>query len=155
MSRSILLAAAVSFAALTGACTTHTARLDTPGGFARLEDQRSWTYRATSPQGVVLAAKNEPNTMGGDLAFWSESIDLTLAKAGYEKRLERPVRTAKGLEGKQTRYVATRNGREHHYWIAVFTPKGRVVVVEAGGDAEPFAKAEATVDRTMTTLVAD
>ncbi len=155
MSRSILVAAVLSLAALSQACTTHTTRLDTPGGFARLEDQKSWAYRATSPQGVVIAAKNEPNAMGGDLAFWSESIDLTLAKAGYEKKLEKAVRTARGLEGKQTRYVATRNGREHHYWIAVFTPKDRVVVVEAGGDAEPFAKAEATVDRTMSTLVAD
>ena len=155
MTRSYIYVALFSLAALLEGCTTHTAKLDTPGGFAKLEDQKAYTYRATSPQGVVMATRNEPNTMGGDVAFWSESIDLYLAKGGYKKSTEKAIQTAKGLNGKQTRYVATKGGREHHYWVAVFTPKDRVVVIEAGGDAEPFAKAESTVEKAMLSLQAE
>ncbi len=140
-----LISLALLAAGSQGCATT----LQTPPGFAEL-DSHDYAYRATSPQGVVVAARSEKNELHTGTDFWAESIDLQLQRGGYRKDgAARDVTSAKGLKGKELRYAVTREGREHRYWIAVFAKSRTVLVVEAGGDAEPFDRSEAAVEKAL------
>jgi hypothetical protein len=131
------------------------AKLDTPSGFATLESDDAFAYRALSAKGVVVATRTEKNELKGNTEFWAESIDQKLLRAGYIKQSEKTVKASSGLEGRQLRYTVERNGREHRYWVTVFLKGKRVVVVEAAGDTQHFVPLEATLERTITTLRAD
>lgn len=153
------VAASFGFAALLASTSlvtgcASTARLDTPAGFATLESSDDFAYRASSAKGVVLATRTEKNELKANTEFWTESIDQKLVHAGYIKKAEKTVQ-ARGLEGKQLRYAVDRGGREHCYWVTVFLKGDRVVLVEAAGDAQPFAKAEPEVERAIGTLRVD
>lgn len=151
---SLLSALALS---LTLAACGSTARVATPAGFAKVDADDDYAYRATTAHGVVIATRTNPNKLQGNLDFWKESVDLRLRDSGYvlDDKGERDVTTSSGLKGKQLRYTTTKNGREHAYWVTVFVTKKRVVVVEAGGDKTPFAKAQGAVDAAISTLEAD
>jgi hypothetical protein len=137
---------------LTAACS-HGARLETPSGFATLEGSSAYSYRATNAKGVVLATRTEPNAVKANTEFWAETLDAKLRDKGYvADGASRNVKTAKGLSGTQLRYLTTKNGRDHRYWVTVFATKSKVFVVEAAGDKEPFDKSVAVVDSAITTL---
>lgn len=137
---------------LTAACT-HGARLDTPSGFATLDGSSAYSYRATSAKGVVLATRTEPNDVKANTEFWAETLDAKLRGKGYTADgATRNVKTGKGLVGTQLRYLTSRNGREHRYWVTVFATKAKVFVVEAAGDKEPFDKSVAAVDGAIASL---
>ncbi len=140
---------------LSLAACSRGARLETPNGFATLGDDDHYSYRATSARGVVLATRTQPNDVKANTEFWAEALDLRLKDKGYVAESTRSVKTAKGLSGTQMRYVTSRHGREHRYWLTVFATKSKVYVVEAAGDKEPFDKAAATVDSAIATLDAE
>lgn len=138
--------------ALTAACT-HGARLETPSGFATLEGSSEYSYRASSAKGVVLATRTEPNDVKANTEFWAETLDARLRDKGYVvDGAAHAVKTAKGLSGTQLRYLTSKNGREHRYWVTVFATKSKVFVVEAAGDKEPFDKSVSSVDHAITSL---
>ena len=62
------------------------------------------------------------------------------------------MKTSRGLAGTQLRYLTSKNGREHRYWITVFATKSKVFVVEAAGDKEPFDRSVAQVDGAIASL---
>ena|SRR5687767_10149892 len=148
--RSFTFLSLFALAALAGC--SRGARLETPSGFATLEDDDHFSYRATSARGVVLATRTQPNDVKANTEFWAEALDLRLKDKGYVVESTRTVKTSKGLSGTQMRYTTTRNGREHRYWLTVFATKSKVYVVEAAGDKEPFDKASGTVDSAIATL---
>lgn len=152
--KSIFLVVALAALSTLSGCASR-AKLDTPIGFATLERDDNFAYRALSAKGVVVATRTEKNDLAGNTEFWSESIDQRLSSSGYVKKSEKNVRTESGLEGRQIRYVVDRGGREHAYWVTVFLKGDRVVLVEATGDTQHFAPLEATIERTMLTLRAD
>jgi hypothetical protein len=131
---------------------THGARLSTPSGFATLDAGESYSYRATSAKGVVLATRTEPNDVKANTEFWAEALDAKLRDKGYKAEGTRNVKTARGLDGTQLRYTTTKDGRLHRYWVTVFATPSKVFVVEAAGDKEPFDKAEKTVDSAISSL---
>lgn len=137
---------------LTAACT-HGARLETPSGFATLDGSSAYSYRATSAKGVVLATRTQPNAVKANIEFWAETLDAKLRDKGYTvDGSSRGVTTAKGLSGTQLRYLTSKGGREHRYWVTVFVTKSKVFVVEAAGDKEQFDKSVAAVDSAITSL---
>ncbi|CAN5872432.1 hypothetical protein BH11MYX4_BH11MYX4_41790 [soil metagenome] len=137
---------------LAAGCT-HGARLETPAGFATLDDSKDYSYRATSAKGVVLATRTEPNEVKANTEFWAETLDARLRDKGYvADGAGRPVKTSRGLAGTQLRYVTSKDGREHRYWVTVFATKSKVFVVEAAGDKEPFDKSLPAVDGAITSL---
>ena len=137
---------------LCAAGCTHGARLSTPSGFATLDEGGAYSYRATSAKGVVLATRTEPNDVKANTEFWAETLDAKLRDKGYVADGTRAVKTGKGLAGTQLRYLTTKNGREHRYWVTVFATKSKVFVVEAAGDKEPFDKAGVAVDGAIASL---
>ncbi|MBW2456753.1 MAG: hypothetical protein JRI68_19710 [Deltaproteobacteria bacterium] len=126
--------------------------ITTPAGFAELEEQEQYGYRATSPQGVVIAVRREENAPYGDLSFWSGAVDAHLRRDGYTAVKAIEVKTADGIAGKQIRYRAERNGRDHAFWVSVFVTETVVVTVEVGGDVEYFDELEKPLAKAIASL---
>jgi hypothetical protein len=142
---------ALVFSLAAAACSP-TASLTAPAGFAALRDHDTYQFRATSAQGVVVAARAEPNTPSASLDFWARAIDLRLKRDGYIPDAERPVKTTQGIEGRELRYTRADRGRTMRYWLTVFTTEKRVYLVEAGGDKEDFDLAQGDVERAISSL---
>lgn len=155
--RTLTLSAMLSLGALSQGCASF--HMNTPSGFAELDANDDFDYRATNAEGVVVAVRSERNALHGNLEFWSRAIDERLRGQGYAPDGDaRPVTNASGLEGVQRRYVRDLGGRPLRYWVTVFRrPSGflrrdRVFVVEAGGDREVFDRAMPAVERAIAEL---
>lgn len=141
----LLLAAAPS------ACASF--HMNTQPGFAELEHNDDYAYRATSADGVVVAVRSERNQPTGNLEFWSRAVDERLRANGYVADGEpRPVRSGDGVEGVQYRYARDASGRTLRYWATVFVKDLRIFIVEAGGDREVFDRAVPAVERAITSI---
>ena len=128
----------LALSATTLACGP-SVNLQTPSGFAVLEDQKEYVYRATSAEGVVLAVRAEKNEPRGNIDFWADALDRQLRRGGYVVEGDmKEVHTRAGLTGRQSRYTRVENGRKYRFWMTVFVTEKRVWVVEAGGDADRF-----------------
>jgi hypothetical protein len=141
----ILTLAAVAL----GGCAN--VRMQTPAGFAARDD-KTYDYRASDGEGVVLAVRTEKNNPEGDLAFWSSAVDVRLRKAGYAAQDRRDVKSLDGREGRQLRYEIASEGRTLAFWVTVFVSGRRVVIVEAGGDTELFEPKTKTVEAAIASL---
>ena len=140
-------------AALLLAACTHGGRLETPSGFANLGDDDAFSYRAASARGVVITTRTQPNDVKANTDFWAEALDVRLKDRGYvADGTKKTVKTDKGLTGTQLRYLTTKNGREHRYWVTVIATKSKVYVVEAAGDKDAFDPATPTVEHAIGTL---
>ncbi len=124
-------------------------RVDAPDGFAELEEQERYDYRATNAEGVVLGVRRKDNDPQGDLAFWSGALDAHLRRGGYEAIEAHDVTSKDGIKGRQVRYHRQHQGRQHHYWVTVFVTTDKVVTVEAGGDQAFFADQEKAIQRAI------
>lgn len=117
--------------------------LNTPDGFAELDQSEHYRYRATNAEGVVIAVRREKNEPQAGLDFWSKALDNELLQRGYTRLSSQSVKSKNGTAGKQLRYRMTRNGRPNVLWLTVFVAGDRLVVIEAGGDETHFEGAEA------------
>jgi hypothetical protein len=142
----------IFFAALVLFGCAHGAKLDTPKGFANLGDRGEFSYRAANAKGIVLTTRTQDNDVKASTDFWAEALDGKLRDKGYTPEGARAVKTARGLEGMQLRYVTSYDGRPHRYWVTVFSTTSRVYVVEAAGDKEPFDQQVGIVENAITTL---
>lgn len=120
--------------------------MNTPAGFAQLDDNDDYAYRATSAEGVVVAVRREDNEPKGNLEFWASAIGYELERKGYTRVSEEKVQAPAGISGKQLRYHVTKGGRPHVFWATVFVTDDKVVVVEAGGDEAHFDRVKASVE---------
>ena len=133
---------------LAPACASF--HVNTPNGFAELDDDERYDYRATNADGVVIAVRVVRNEPRASLEFWGRVVDERLRRQGYvPEGNPEPVRSANGLAGVMFRYGATVGGREHRYQVAVFVQNKKVFVLEAGGDREVFDPAAPAVARAM------
>jgi hypothetical protein len=139
--RNLLLSAAF---VLLAAC--HGGRLATPSGFATLDSDDAYSYRATNAQGVVLGVRTESNDVKANVDFWAEALDLRLRNNGYAFQSKDSPKSRGGLQGRQLRYEVVRDGRTQSYWLTVFTTEKKVYVVEAAGDKEAFEGAAPMVE---------
>ena len=142
---------ALAVAGGVGACGRGFA-IETPAGFAELEGQKDYGYRATTAEGVVLAVRKKQNRPFGDLGFWAGAVDAHVRRLGYSAIEGRDVKSADGVEGKQVRYNASFEGRPHAFWATVFVTDSAVVTVETGGDAEFFQPATASVETAIASI---
>ena|SRR5688572_8661894 len=119
--------------------------INTPDGFAELDDNDHYRYRATSAEGVVLAVRREQNDPEAGLDFWTKALENELAARGYDLVATDAVKSKNGTDGKRLRYRVTKNGRPNVLWVTVFVSGKRLVVVEAGGDEAHFKGVEPKV----------
>lgn len=115
----------------------------TPAQFVRVDERSGgpYDYRATSADGVVLAARVIPQDAesGGDLRFWCDAIIRRLRlQRGYALDSEQDVKTKSGQAGKQLRFGHDQGGKPYRYWVAVFVVEDRIYLLEMGGQAARF-----------------
>ena len=142
MKRLIFLLLATTLTAGTG-CRGFD--IQTPDGFAELDDQERYDYRATNAEGVVLGVRKKDNDPTGDLSFWAGALDAHLRRQGYEAVDTKPIESADGIDGRQLRFERQHNGRAHAFWVTVFVTEDAVVTVEAGGDEAFFKEKEKAI----------
>lgn len=135
MKNVIQLAVTLCLAVAAFGCT-HGTQFATPPGFVAIDDD-AYDFRATNADGVVLAVRAMDNDPSGDLAFWSGAIDRRL-RQHYDAVDVIEVEAESGTPGVQIRYETSHHGRVHRYWATIFVAGDRVILVEAGGDAEMF-----------------
>lgn len=144
-----LAIALLVLAALPG-CSHFTIR--PPEHFVSLEESEwsGFATRAVNADGVVLGVRDVENEPKGTLTFWTEAIRNRMRTVrGYALVEERPVRAATGEPGLQLRLGRDEGSHTYDYWVTVFVTDDRVLLVEAGGAREEFAKVKDAIDSTV------
>jgi hypothetical protein len=123
-------------------------KAETPAGFVALKDQApGYEYRATTPDGLVLAVRVIDNDPPGDDAFWTGAIELRLRALGGYALLDRhPVTCKTGQSGTQLRFGHDEGTNPHLYVVTLFVTPKRLFVLEAGGAKALMERDKAKVD---------
>ena len=143
--RTAIFLAFVSLAAL--GCSSRPFVPATPTSFVELKNQYTYDYRATTPEGVVLGARAIDNDPKGDLAFWSQAVELRLRNLGGYALLEKKdVSCLGGLKGTQLRFGHDEESRPHLYYVTLFVTDKRIYVLEAGGEKSQMERYADAID---------
>lgn len=141
-------AAVMSLALVTLGCSVPF-QAAAPAGFVVLEDQhhQGYDFRATDPDGLVLAVRSIDNDPRGDQQFWSQAIANRLRDMGGYSLLERrEVKVKSGHAGVQFRFGHDEGRTPHLYTLTLFVTPDRLFVLEAGGEKKLFESNTAKVD---------
>ncbi len=129
--------------------------IKTAPGFVPLAHQSGYAYdyRATTPEGVVLAVRVIDDEDRGDLAFWSQALTLQLRDvSGYALLETSDVISRDGTKGKLLKLAHDEDNKPYAYWVGVFLAQGRLFIVEAGGAKDTFERAKPNVEWMLKTL---
>ncbi len=119
----------------------------TAPGFVPLENQATYDYRATTPEGVVVAVRVVDDEKRGDLAFWTQAVTLQLRDvSGYALLDSEDVRSRDGTAGKLLKFGHDEGDKPFAYWVSIFPAQGRLFLVEAGGAKDSFERARPSVE---------
>ncbi len=119
----------------------------TAPGFVPLENQTAYDYRATTPEGVVMAVRVVEDEKRGDLAFWTQALTLQLRDvSGYALLDTADVRSLDGTPGKLLKLGHDEADKPFTYWVAIFPAQGRLFLVEAGGAKDAFERSRPRVE---------
>ncbi|MFO0734953.1 MAG: serine/threonine protein kinase [Labilithrix sp.] len=124
-------------------------KVETAPGFVPLENQSgySYDYRATTPEGVVVAIRVIDDEERGDLAFWTQALTLQLRDvSGYALLETTDTRSRDGTKGKLLKLGHDEDGKPFTYWVGVYLAQGRLFIVEAGGQKDAFERAKPNVE---------
>ena len=155
MKRPLSLIATVLAASLmlgTAACGTPF-DIKTAPGFVALENQRDFDWRATTPEGVVVAVRVVEDENRGDLAFWTQAMTLQLRDVtGYALLDSADLVSGDGTKGRLLKFGHDEDGKPYAYWVAIYPAQSRLFVVEAGGQKDLFERARPSIEWTMKSL---
>lgn len=127
----------------------------TAPGFVPLQNQAgySYDYRATTPEGVVMAIRVIEDENRGDIAFWTTALTLQLRDvSGYALLSTSDITSRDGTKGKLLKMGHDEDGKPYTYWVGIFLAQGRLFIVEAGGTKEAFDRSVASIEWMMRTL---
>lgn len=146
--RAVALAFALATFALAGCGRPFDVK--TAPGFVELENQDPWSYRATTPEGIVVAVRVVEDEGRGDIAFWAQAVTLQLRESsGYALLSAEDVTSLDGTKGRKLTFGHDEDGKPFLYVVTLYTAQERVFVVEAGGEKSAFERAGANVAWTM------
>lgn len=125
----------------------------TAPGFVPLENQTTYDYRATTPEGVVVAVRVVEDEKRGDLGFWTQALTLQLRDvSGYALLDVKDVASRDGTKGKLLKFGHDEDNKPFTYWVTIFLAQDRVFLVEAGGAKEIFERAQPSVEWMLQTV---
>ncbi len=153
--KTITLIGVIACALLAPACAPYS--VVTPDGMIELSEGRwsPYDYRATTPEGVVVGARQirmreDGDVPPADLEFWVNATKLRLrTTAGYALLSEEEIRSADGREGVMLHFGRDQEGGTYRYDIALFVTEKFVHVIEAGGDQELYDAATEAIDEAV------
>ena len=153
--RHLLTTACLALGLVVAACGS-SFEAATPPGFVELEDDRSYDYRATTADGLVIAVREVEHEPQGELSFWMRAIENQLRRRGGYALLEtRDVKTNSGAKGKQLRFGHDEHGKPHLYTVTIFVTDDSIFLMEAGGSKKLMEKHASQVDWAVRNLVID
>lgn len=119
----------------------------TAPGFVELENQTMYAYRATTPEGVVMAVRVVEDEDRGDIEFWTQAVTLQLRDVnGYALLSSDAVASADGTKGRRLVFGHDEDGKPYAYRVTLFLAQGRLFIVEAGGAKEAFERARPSIE---------
>ena len=119
----------------------------TAPGFVPLENQATYDYRATTPEGVVVAVRVVEDEKRGDLAFWTNALTLQLRDvSGYALLESVDVASRDGTKGRLLKFGHDEADKPYAYWVTIFPAQGRLFLVEDGGLRETFDRTKPSVE---------
>lgn len=126
--------------------------VSTPPEFVELEEEYSrYDYRATSADGLVIAAREIENESKGGAAFWLKAIKNRMReRGGYALLEELPLKSADGVPGTQLRFGHDEGSANPHlYYLSVFVTEDMIYLFEAGGTKELMTAQAAQIDASL------
>lgn len=144
------LALAVALVVGMSGCTP---LLTTPDGFVQLEERTRYDYRATTADGLVIAARKIDHDPKGSIEFWVQAIENEMRnRGGYALLGKTQVKTARGLSGTQLRFGHDQGREPHLYYVVIFVTDGDVYLLEAGGTKVLVEKHAIQIDAAFQSL---
>jgi hypothetical protein len=148
--RAVRLAAALLFAGtLLAGCATLRPVLEQPKGFAEYRDQS--TYRAVSPEGVVVRVRLVANDPPQTLEFWAEALKTQLQKNGYSLVREEAAETRAG-KGMLLEWAAPVGQEDWIYLTGIAVIGSRIAIAEAAGSYPSYQKHREALLESLRTL---
>jgi hypothetical protein len=125
-------------------------KVETAPGFIELENQGEYAYRATTPEGVVVAVRVIDDEDRADVDFWAKAVTLQLRDvSGYALLDQKDVVSLDGSKGKQLHFGHDEDKKPYEYLVQIYAAQGRLFFVEAGGAKEHMDRSRASVEWTM------
>ena len=131
-------------------------RLATPKGFVVLDEDSTYDYRATTADGLVLAARRIDNDPYGELAFWQRAIENEMRyRGGYALLETRDVSSRHGFRGRQLRFGHDESREPHLYYVTLFLGEettwgvftaNKIYLLEVGGPKPLMNQHAAQID---------
>jgi len=132
-----LLPSAVCLALALGACSPLSVEL--PEGFAELQG-RGRTFRAVSPEGMLLRVRLLDNHPAKELAFWSEALSGHLLKEGYRANGQAVEFASGGGTGVLYEWAAPYGNESYLYLTALVVSRRRIALAEAAAPYPVFVR---------------
>ncbi|MEZ4441989.1 MAG: serine/threonine protein kinase [Polyangiaceae bacterium] len=148
-----ITAIAIALAALAIGCGPNFEMMPQPG-FVEIEQEWDhYDYRAATPDGLVIAAREIEHDPKADASVWLKAIEGRLREGKGYALLERvEVKSADGVSGTQLRFGHDDDTTPFLYYLTVFVTDDYIVLVEAGGEKELMTKSAATVASAVSTF---
>lgn len=153
--RRMIFAGLVALFALSSVACGRPFKVATAPGFVELDGQTNdgYAYRATSPEGVVVAVRVLEDEDRADLGFWTKSITLQMRDvSGYALLATRDVTSLDGTPGKRLELAHDEDGKPYLYWVTIYAAQGKLFIAEAGAPKDLFERAQPSVEWSMKSL---
>lgn len=126
----------------------------TPREFVELDSQEpQYDYRATTPDGVVVAVRAIDSNGRGTVGFWEQAVTLQMRDvSGYAFLSSKDVRSEDGTPGKELQFGHDEDGRPYLYQVALFVAQDRVFLLEAGGLRDSVRRYQAKLEWQVSTF---
>ncbi len=126
----------------------------TPREFVELENQEpKFDYRATTPDGVVVAVRAIDAKGRGNVEFWEHAVKLQMRDvSGYAHLATRDVRSEDGTPGKELHFGHDEDQKPYRYRVALFVAQDRLFLLEAGGAREAMDRYGTKLDWQVATF---
>ena len=142
-----LVYALVALASVALAGCGHPFDVQAAPGFVPLDNQAAYDWRATTPEGIVVAVRVVEDEKRGDIAFWTDAVTLQLRDvSGYALLDSAEVTSLDGTKGRMLKFGHDEDGKPFVYWVSIFAAQSRLFLVETGGAKDAFDRARPNVE---------
>jgi hypothetical protein len=107
-----------------------------PRGFVELDAATPYDFRATSADGVVIAARMIDHDPEGAPEFWQRAVENAMRQRGGYALLGSSELSVHGLRGKLLRFGHDEGNTPHRYDVILVVTHSTLYLLEAGGTGE-------------------
>jgi len=150
MTRLVLASCAAALVASTSVACGPTYTMTPPNTFKRFEKARD--FKLMTADGVALKAREVENYPRADLPFWVDALRRHLEARGYVTKGSTCFKTLKRVDGCTLDFLLPHGAEDWVMSETLFIIGKRIVIVEAAGPFDRFARIEADLKQSLTTF---